>query len=97
MGKSLLINSLTSVKLEVADYPFTTRIFHPAMMSYQDIQIQLVDLPAISEQYLENWVSSMIRISDMMLLVVDTCCDDLLEQMERLSRFLKDIKFIQKD
>ncbi|MBC8183859.1 50S ribosome-binding GTPase [candidate division KSB1 bacterium] len=82
VGKTLLINSLTSAHLEVADYPFTTRIFHPAMMPYKDIQIQLVDLPAISEQHLENWVSSMIRISDMILLVVNTCCDELLEQME---------------
>ena len=82
VGKSLLINSLTSAQLDVADYLFTTRIFHPAMMPYEDIQIQLVDLPAISEQYLENWVSSMIRISDMILLVVDSCCDELLEQME---------------
>ncbi len=92
VGKSQLINSLTAAQLEVADYPFTTRIFHPAMMAYEDIQVQLVDLPAISEQYLENWVSSMIRISDMMLLVVDTCCDDLLEQMETTLSILEGFK-----
>ena len=92
VGKSQLINSLTSVQLEVANYPFTTRIFQPAMMSHEDNQIQLVDLPAISEQYLENWVSSMIRISDMMLLVVDLCCDDLLEQMETTLSILEGFK-----
>jgi ribosome-interacting GTPase 1 len=61
-------------------------------MPYEDIQIQLVDLPAISEQYLENWVSSMIRIADMMLLVVDLCCDNLLEQMETTLSILEGFK-----
>jgi uncharacterized protein len=92
VGKTCLINSLTSAHLEVADYPFTTRIFFPAMMPYKDIQIQLVDLPAISEQHLENWVSSMIRISDMMLLIVDTCCDDLLDQVETTLSILEGYK-----
>jgi len=92
VGKSMLINSLTSIQLEVADYPFTTRMFHPAMMPYQDVQIQLVDLPAISEQYMENWLPSLIRISDMMLLVVDLCCDDLLEQMETTLSILERFK-----
>src|SRR4030042_868688 len=48
VGKSQLVNSLTNASLEVADYLFTTRIFQPAMMPYEDIQIQLIDLPAIS-------------------------------------------------
>ena len=37
VGKSQLINSLTAAQLEVTDYPFTTRIFHPTMMAYEDI------------------------------------------------------------
>ncbi len=82
VGKSQLINSLTGANLEVANYPYTTRIFHPAMMPYEDIKIQLVDLPALSSQYIENWVSSMIRISDMMIIVLDISRDDVLEQME---------------
>ncbi len=92
VGKTELINSLTTAKLEVANYPFTTRIFQPAMMPYKDIQIQLVDLPPISEQYLENWVSSMIRISDMMLLVVDASIDDLLEQIDSVLKILEGFK-----
>jgi len=82
VGKSCLISNLTNTNLEVADYPFTTRLFQPAMMQYEDIQIQLVDLPPISEEYLENWVSSVIRIADMMILVIDSSRDDLLEQLE---------------
>lgn len=97
VGKTQLINALTGAQLEVADYPFTTRIFHPAMMNYEDIQIQLIDLPAISEQYMENWVASMIRISDMMLMVIDASRDDVLEQMEATLAILEDLKVKPKD
>ena len=92
VGKSQLINSLTGANLEVANYPYTTRIFHPAMMPYEDIKIQLVDLPALSSQYIENWVSSMIRISDMMIIVLDISRDDVLEQMETTLSILEGFK-----
>ncbi|HDQ00819.1 MAG TPA: TGS domain-containing protein [bacterium] len=94
VGKTQLINALTGVGLEVADYPYTTRIFHPAMMKYEDFQIQLVDLPALSDQFVENWVSSMIRISDMMLVVVDISRDDVLEQAETTLSILDGFKII---
>ena len=92
VGKTQLINSLTGANLEVANYPFTTRIFHPAMMKFEDIQIQLVDMPAISDQYMENWVSSMIRISDMMLIVVDGSEDDILDQIDCTLKILEEFK-----
>ncbi|RLG29258.1 GTP-binding protein HSR1 [Methanosarcinales archaeon] len=92
VGKSQLINALTGANLEVANYPYTTRIFHPAMMPYEDIKIQLVDLPALSSQYIENWVSSMIRISDMMIIVLDISRDDVLEQMETTLSILEGFK-----
>ncbi|UCE07704.1 MAG: 50S ribosome-binding GTPase [bacterium] len=82
VGKSCLVSNLTGANLEVAEYPYTTRIFQPAMMQYEDIQIQLVDLPPVSEEYMENWVSSIIRIAGMMIMVVDASRDDLLEQVE---------------
>ena len=92
VGKSSLINALTGANLEVGDYPFTTRIFHPAMMPVKDIQVQLVDLPALSENYVENWLSSMIRISDLAMIVVDISRDDVLEQMETTLKILESFK-----
>lgn len=92
VGKSCLISSLTNTQLEVADYPYTTRIFQPAMMQYEDIQVQLVDLPPVSEEYCENWMSSIIRIADMMMLVIDASRDDLLDQVETTLSILEGFK-----
>jgi len=52
-GKSQLVAALTHAHPEVADYPFTTRLPTPGMMSYQNVQIQLIDLPPLSEEFME--------------------------------------------
>lgn len=81
-GKSHIVNSLANVNFEVADYSFTTRIFQPAMMPYEDIQVQLVDLPPFAREYMENWIPSLIKNCDALLLVFDFSNDDLLDQIE---------------
>ena len=63
-GKSQLLASLTHAEPEVGDYPFTTRVPQPGMMPYEDIQIQLVDAPPLSRQFLEPWQLAMIRQAD---------------------------------
>ena len=68
-GKSSLMNRLTNASPEVADYPFTTREPQPGMMPFEDIAIQLVDLPPLSEEYVEHWVYDIIRKADFVLAV----------------------------
>jgi len=86
-GKSSLLAKVTNAKPEVADYPFST--FRPTvgMMAFEDIQIQLVDLPPISE-FTEPWVFNLIRQADAAALVVDLSASDpaegLLEVLGRL-------------
>ena len=81
-GKTQLVNSLTNASFEVGNYSFTTHIFQPAMMPYEDIQVQLVDFPPLSREHLENWVPSLIKNSDALLLVIDFSRSDLLDQLE---------------
>jgi len=75
-GKSAILAALTNAKPEVAPYPFTTRSPYPGMMSWEDVRVQLVDLPPITVEYLEPWVPSLIRSADAALLVVDLTDDD---------------------
>ena len=70
-GKSSLVTALTRATPEVADYPFTTREATPGMMPFENIAIQLVDLPAISVQHVEPWVFDLVRTADLCWIVVD--------------------------
>ena len=61
VGKSTLLAALTNARPEIAPYPFTTRAPQPGIMMWQDVPVQLVDLPAISPEFVEPWVPNVIR------------------------------------
>jgi ribosome-interacting GTPase 1 len=75
-GKSRLLTRLTRATPEVAPYPFTTREPHAGMMDWEDVRVQLIDLPPITADFMEGYVSSMVRVADAALLVVDLGDDD---------------------
>lgn len=77
-GKSTLIAAVTNAKPEVASYPFSTMVPVPGMMAYEDIMIQLIDLPPVAPDYTEPWVYSLIRSCDLALLVLDASDGELL-------------------
>jgi len=90
VGKSTLLSVLTNAKPEVATYPFSTLIPVPGMMAFEDVAIQLIDLPPLAPDYTESWVYSLIRSCDLALLVLDASdgellkdeFDELVEQLE---------------
>lgn len=55
-GKSSLVRALTHARPEVAPYPYTTRAPLPGMMQFENVQIQLLDLPPIAADYTEPWM-----------------------------------------
>jgi ribosome-interacting GTPase 1 len=75
-GKSRILTRLTRAAPEVAPYPFTTREPHAGMMEWEDVRVQLIDTPPITADYLEGYLSSMVRAADAVLLVVDLGDDD---------------------
>ena len=91
-GKSQLLRCLTHATPEVADYPYTTRTPIPGMMLFENVRLQLVDLPPISPQYTESWVAQVIRNADAVLWIVDLSDDDVLERLEETSAFLMNAK-----
>ncbi len=78
-GKSALLSALTNAKPEVATYPFSTLIPVPGMMTFEDVAIQLIDLPPLAPDYTESWVYSLIRSCDLALLVLDASDGELLK------------------
>ena len=81
-GKSQLLAALTGAAAKVAEYPFTTRLPLPGMLRYQNVLIQLVDTPAINDQEVQARLFSMLRNTDLLLLVVDLSGDPLSEADE---------------
>jgi ribosome-interacting GTPase 1 len=88
-GKSSLLNALTNASAETAEYPFTTREPYQAMMMHEDVPIQLVDLPPLSKQYIENWLLPLARTGDMIFMVFDLSRAEILEDMEMVFRQLE--------
>lgn len=83
-GKSLIMRRLTAAEPEVAVYPFTTRRPMPGMMEYEDILIQLVDIPPIAEDATEPWVVALVRAADAVLLVLDLAGGTILDDIENV-------------
>jgi ribosome-interacting GTPase 1 len=75
-GKSRLLAELTSAKPEVAPYPFTTREPQPGMMPWEDVTVQLIDMPPITDTYFEAYVPNLVRSADGVLLCFDGSSDD---------------------
>ncbi|MBN1879281.1 50S ribosome-binding GTPase [bacterium] len=70
-GKSSIVSGFTNAAATVADYPFTTQRPLPGMLSWENVQFQLIDLPALSRDFFEPYIPSLIRVSDMVMVVVD--------------------------
>jgi ribosome-interacting GTPase 1 len=87
-GKSQLLCSLTHACPEVADYPFTTRLPTPGMMLFENVQIQLVDLPPLSREFMEPWLPQAIRAANAGVLVVDLNDADVLDEIEFIAGLL---------
>jgi small GTP-binding protein len=81
-GKSQLVTSLTHARPEVAEYPFTTRLPTPGMMRYENVQIQLVDLPPFSREFMEPWIPQAIRNANTTVLLVDVNDAGVLDAVE---------------
>jgi len=81
-GKSRLLAALSHATPVVAPYPFATRTPLPGMVGFENVQIQLVDLPPIAPETAEPWLFALIRQADAALLVADLGSDDLLSALE---------------
>ncbi len=88
VGKSALVTALTNASPEVADYPFTTWQPTPGMMTFENVQIQLIDTPPLDRDYVEPELVDLIRRSDLILLVVDLQTHPV-QQLEDTIAFLE--------
>jgi ribosome-interacting GTPase 1 len=92
VGKSQILSSVTNATPEVAPYPYTTLKPLCGMIPFENIQIQLVDTPPISSDFMEPWLSGIIRNADLVMLVVDLGSDNMRGETETVFRRLDEYK-----
>lgn len=71
VGKSSFVAALTNATPKISEYPMTTWTPIPGMMPFEDIQIQLIDTPALNKDHVESELFNLIKISNLVLLLVD--------------------------
>lgn len=80
-GKSSLLQELTNVKPEIADYPFTTKFPIVGMMNYDGVKIQIIENPAFQSEYYDRGLTNS---ADTLLILVD--------KIEDIEKILLNIK-----
>lgn len=70
-GKSLLLTRATGAHSKVGAYALSTLEPVPGMLSFEDIYIQLVDTPPITNLSTQGRLYGFLRMSDVLVVVVD--------------------------
>ena len=91
-GKSALHARLTGSHAVVGPWPFSTKFPVPGMLIHEDVQFQLVDLPPVTEDYMEPWMGGALQNADAVLVVMDLSDADCVDQLEAVERRLREKK-----
>ncbi|MFH0965243.1 MAG: GTPase [Planctomycetota bacterium] len=81
-GKSSVLAALTNASPHVADYPFTTHAPQPGMVHWEDIQLQLIDTPPVTADFMPTHLPGLLRGADLALLVADLSSDSVLDDLD---------------
>lgn len=87
-GKSSILAAMTNAKVNVADFPFATSAPSPGMVAFEDVKIQLVDMPPITADYSAPGQVGTYRNCDVIAIVIDLS-GDVLDQISVCMDFLE--------
>ncbi|MDP6514469.1 MAG: TGS domain-containing protein [SAR202 cluster bacterium] len=92
VGKSLILAQSTGAKTKVGAYALSTQEPVPGMLPYEDVHIQLVDTPPISNPGTQSRLYGLLRSTDVFVIVLDLSMD-VLAQIDEVFSALKDWEF----
>ncbi len=100
VGRSSLLSTLTNSKVAIWNYPYTTTEPTPGMFNYKDLQLQLVEAPALMEGSSEggSWglqTLTSARNADGLVLMVDLSQNPV-EQFLLITKELDKAKLLTK-
>lgn len=74
-GKSSLVGALSKAKVQIADFPFATNAPVPGMAKFEDVPIQLVDMPPITAEFVAPGQVGTYRNCDLIGVLIDLTAD----------------------
>ena len=100
VGRSSLLSLLTNSKVAISSYPYTTTEPTPGMFNYQDLQLQMVEAPALMEGSAEGgaWglqTLTSARNADGLIFMVDLSQNPT-EQFSLISSELEKAKILMR-
>ena len=74
-GKSSIVGLLTDAKVHITDFPFATNVPVPGMMHFEDVPIEIVDMPPITADFSMPGQVGTYRNCDLIAIVIDLSAD----------------------
>jgi ribosome-interacting GTPase 1 len=74
-GKSSIVGLLTDAKVHIADFPFATNAPVPGMMHFEDVPVEIVDMPPITADFSMPGQVGTYRNCDLIAMVIDLSAD----------------------
>jgi len=74
-GKSSIVGLLTDAKVHIADFPFATHAPVPGMMKFEDVPIEIVDMPPVTAEIVMPGQVGTYRNCDLIAIVIDVSAD----------------------
>jgi ribosome-interacting GTPase 1 len=93
VGKSQLLAAVTDASPDIAEYTFTTKSPNIGMMKFENIQIQLVDTPAVTGKDSRVWLNNIARNADLIAIVADSS-NNPAQQVEATLQELENIGIV---
>ena len=88
-GKSTVVGALTKATTQVAEYPYATLKPVSGMARFEDVKLQLVDIPPVMWEVTDKWVANILRNADAICVLV-ALDDDPVGEAEIVLEDLKD-------
>ncbi len=92
-GKSSVVAAITNAKAQVADFPFTTSVPLPGVAKFEDVQIEIVDMPPITAEFVPPGIVNAYRNCDLIGICIDLSAD-IAEQVKVCFDFIAEKRLL---